>query len=51
MAKGADNPEIYWVNPEQRGIFPLDGLIISHSLAKNCGKTCFMSPSIRPLTP
>lgn len=34
MAESADDPNIFWVDPEQRGIFPLDGLIVSHSLAK-----------------
>lgn len=34
MAESADDPSIFWVDPEQRGIFPLDGLTISRSLAK-----------------
>ncbi|MBN9082947.1 MAG: leucyl/phenylalanyl-tRNA--protein transferase [Rhizobiales bacterium 62-17] len=34
MAESADDPSIFWVDPEQRGIFPLDGLAISRSLAK-----------------
>ena len=34
MAESADDNALYWVEPEERGIFPLDGLHISHSLRK-----------------
>ena len=34
MAEDADDPTLFWVDPELRGIFPLDGLIVSRSLAK-----------------
>ncbi len=34
MAESADDPSLFWVDPEQRGVFPLDGLIVSRSLAK-----------------
>ncbi len=34
MAENADDPNLYWVDPEARGIFPLDGIIISKSLRK-----------------
>jgi leucyl/phenylalanyl-tRNA--protein transferase len=34
MAESADDPTIFWVDPEARGVFPLDGLRISRSLAK-----------------
>ena len=34
MAEDKDAAQIYWVEPEERGIFPLDALKISHSLAK-----------------
>ncbi|HEV7435734.1 leucyl/phenylalanyl-tRNA--protein transferase [Rhizobium halophilum] len=34
MAESADDPEIFWVEPEVRGILPLDQLHISKSLAK-----------------
>jgi leucyl/phenylalanyl-tRNA--protein transferase len=34
MAESADDPTIFWVDPEERGIFPLDGIIVSRSLAK-----------------
>ena len=35
MAGGRDDPEIHWVDPKRRGIFPLDGFHISRSLAKH----------------
>jgi leucyl/phenylalanyl-tRNA---protein transferase len=34
MSESADDPEVFWVEPRVRGIFPLDGLIVSRSLAK-----------------
>jgi leucyl/phenylalanyl-tRNA---protein transferase len=34
MAEDRDDPELHWVEPERRGIFPLDDLLISKSLAK-----------------
>jgi len=34
MAEGADDPSLFWVDPDFRGVFPLDGLTISKSLAK-----------------
>lgn len=34
MAEHRDAEDIYWVEPKQRGVLPLDGLHISHSLAK-----------------
>lgn len=34
MAESAEDPNLFWVDPEYRGVFPLDGLIISKSLAK-----------------
>ena len=34
MAEDADDPTLFWVDPEMRGVFPLDGLIVSKSLAK-----------------
>jgi len=35
MSEGKDNPEIFWVDPEARGIIPLDGFHISRSLRKH----------------
>lgn len=34
MAEGRDNPEVFWVDPRQRGILPLGGFHISRSLAR-----------------
>jgi leucyl/phenylalanyl-tRNA--protein transferase len=34
MAESADDPNLFWVEPELRGIFPLDGILITRSLAK-----------------
>lgn len=34
MAESADDPTIFWVEPEQRGIIPLRGLHVSSRLAR-----------------
>src|SRR5688500_16008910 len=34
MADSRDDEEIYWVEPRERGIIPLDGLRLSRSLAR-----------------
>lgn len=34
MAEHADDAGLFWVDPEERGIFPLDGLLVSRSLRK-----------------
>jgi leucyl/phenylalanyl-tRNA--protein transferase len=34
MAEAADDPEIFWVEPELRGVLPLDTFHVSKSLAK-----------------
>jgi leucyl/phenylalanyl-tRNA--protein transferase len=34
MAETRDSRDLFWVDPEMRGIFPLDGLKISRSLRK-----------------
>ncbi len=34
MAEGADDPSLFWLDPEVRGIFPLGGMMVSKSLAK-----------------
>ncbi|TCV72500.1 leucyl/phenylalanyl-tRNA--protein transferase [Neorhizobium sp. R1-B] len=41
MAESSDDPEIFWVEPEMRGILPLDGFHISKSLAKTVRKRPF----------
>ncbi len=34
MSEGRNDPEIFWVDPRQRGIIPLNGLHISRSLGR-----------------
>ncbi|MBO0902037.1 leucyl/phenylalanyl-tRNA--protein transferase [Jiella sonneratiae] len=34
MAEAADDPQIFWVDPTERGILPLDGLHLPRSLKK-----------------
>lgn len=34
MADSGEDEAIYWVDPDKRGVFPLDRLIVSRSLAK-----------------
>ncbi len=41
MARSEDEEEIYWVEPEYRGIIPLDNVHISKSLAKTIRKQKF----------
>lgn len=41
MAESADDPEIFWVRPETRGIIPLDGFHVPKSLAKAIRQTRF----------
>ncbi len=41
MAESADDPELFWVEPEMRGIIPLDAFHVSKSLAKAIRKKPF----------
>lgn len=34
MAEDAESDDLFWVSPQQRGIIPLDGFHVSHSLKK-----------------
>src|SRR2546429_639351 len=34
MAESADDPTLFWVEPEMRGVIPLDGFRISSRLAR-----------------
>ena len=34
MAESADDPELFWVDPERRGILPLDGFHLPRRLAR-----------------
>ena len=41
MAETRDSTEIFWVDPEERGIFPLDGFHISRSLRRRIRRAPF----------
>ena len=41
MAEHRDDPEVFWVDPERRGILPLDGFHISRSLARTLRSGAF----------
>jgi len=41
MAESAEDPEIFWVEPEMRGILPLDDFHVSKSLEKAIRKKPF----------
>ena len=41
MAESHDDDDIFWVDPEMRGVFPLDGLHVSRSLKKSMRKNRF----------
>jgi len=41
MAEHRDDPELFWVDPKFRGVFPLDGFHISRSLARRIRNSGF----------
>jgi leucyl/phenylalanyl-tRNA--protein transferase len=41
MAESADDPTLFWVEPEMRGVIPLDGLNISSRLARTVRSDVF----------
>lgn len=41
MAESAEDNALYWVEPEERGVIPLDGLRVSHSLKKSVRRRLF----------
>jgi leucyl/phenylalanyl-tRNA---protein transferase len=41
MARSRDDPRLYWVDPEERGILPLDTFHIPHSLKKTLRRAPF----------
>jgi leucyl/phenylalanyl-tRNA--protein transferase len=41
MAESVDDPTLFWVEPEQRGLIPLDGLKISSRLARTVRSDAF----------
>lgn len=38
MAESRDDPEVFWVDPKRRGVFPIGGFRLSRSLAKTVRK-------------
>jgi leucyl/phenylalanyl-tRNA---protein transferase len=41
MAESADDPALYWIEPDERGIIPLDGFHVSRSLQKRVKQQSF----------
>ncbi|MCB1348358.1 MAG: leucyl/phenylalanyl-tRNA--protein transferase [Maritimibacter sp.] len=41
MSEAQDDPRVFWVDPERRGILPLDGFHLSRSLRKTLLRTRF----------
>ena len=41
MSESADDPGLFWVEPEQRGVIPLDGFRISSRLARTVRSDVF----------
>jgi len=42
MAESADDPALYWIEPDMRGIIPIDGFHVSSRLARTVRSTPFM---------
>ena len=41
MAESADDPQLYWIEPEERGMLPLDGVIVPKRLARTIRQAPF----------
>jgi leucyl/phenylalanyl-tRNA--protein transferase len=41
MAESADDEELFWVEPEERAVFPLGDFVVSRSLAKTVRRDAF----------
>jgi leucyl/phenylalanyl-tRNA---protein transferase len=41
MAESADDPALYWIEPEARGIIPLEGFHVPSRLARTVRSDCF----------
>ena len=50
MAESADDPTLFWVEPEQRGVIPLDGFHISSRLARTVRSDRFVVTVNRAFT-
>ena len=48
MAERRDDPTLYWVSPEMRGVIPLDGFHVPRRLARTVRSSRFTSPATRP---
>ncbi len=44
MAESREAKELFWVEPDERGVFPLDGLIVSRASPRRCAPTVSTSP-------
>ena len=49
MSESVDDPTIFWVEPENRGIIPLDGFRVASRLREQSDRTASVSRSIRRL--
>src|SRR3954469_7101120 len=45
MAESADDPTLFWVEPELRGVIPLEGFRIASRLARPVGSDAFTVPA------
>ena len=45
MADSAEDPTLYWIEPERRGIIPLDGFHIPRRLARTVASDRFTVPN------
>ncbi|PJE31363.1 leucyl/phenylalanyl-tRNA--protein transferase [Pseudooceanicola antarcticus] len=50
MAESRDDPELFWVDPRRRGIFPLDGFRISRSLRRRLRRPDYSVTTDRDFT-
>jgi leucyl/phenylalanyl-tRNA--protein transferase len=41
MAESADDPQLYWIEPQARGILPLDSMVVPRRLARTVRLTRF----------
>ena len=41
MSESVDDPEIFWVDPQMRGVFPLDRFHVSRSLARTIKRSAY----------
>ena len=43
MAEAEDDPEIFWVDPHERGVLPMDGLHLSRSLRRRLRSGAYLA--------